>query len=161
MNIKNISKGFTIIELLVVVAIIAVLAAIVLVNVTGYINQGKNAAVKGNLSTILTNAAVHYEGAGNYASFCTSAGVTAPSAAVDSALTLTAGTTAALCHPSVAANPIGANNGWCTCSTLKATSAEPTGSTFCIDYTGYKKVTTTACATRCAAAGATSGSCID
>ena len=56
----NKSKGFTIIELLVVVAIIAVLAAIVLVNVTGYINQGKNAAIKGNLATVLTNAAVFY-----------------------------------------------------------------------------------------------------
>ena len=59
-------KGFTIIELLVVVAIIAVLAAIVLVNVTAYINQGKNAAIKGNLATVLTNGAVFYDTNGNY-----------------------------------------------------------------------------------------------
>ena len=45
------SKGFTIIELLVVIAIIAVLAAIVLVNVTQYINKGKDAAIKGNLTS--------------------------------------------------------------------------------------------------------------
>lgn len=164
-SMKNLARksgaGFTIIELLVVVAIIAVLAAIVLVNVTGYINQGKNAAVKGNLATILTNGAVYYDANGNYTAFCGDAYVTAPSAAVDAALGITAGTTAALCHPSVAANPIGANNAWCTCSTLKATAAEPAGSTFCVDSGGYKKVTPTACATRCAVAGIDSGSCID
>jgi len=136
---------------LVVVAIIAVLAAIVLVNVTGYINQGKNAAVKGNLATMLTNGAVYYDANGNYTSFCASSGVTAPSAAVDSALTLTAGTTAANCKPTATA--------WCTCSTLKTTTAEPAGSTFCVDSTGYKKVTQNGggCATRCPAGGA----CID
>ena len=47
----NKSKGFTIIELIVVIAIIAVLATIVLVNVTQYINRGKDAAIKGNLSS--------------------------------------------------------------------------------------------------------------
>ena len=39
----NKQKGFTIIELIVVIAIIAVLAAIVMVNVTKYIAQGKDA----------------------------------------------------------------------------------------------------------------------
>ena len=42
--ITNKSKGFTIIELLVVVAIIAVLTGIVLVNVTSYITKGRDAA---------------------------------------------------------------------------------------------------------------------
>jgi len=51
-------KGFTIIELIVVISIIAVLAAIVLVNVTQYINKGRDAAAKGNLSTLLTNGAI-------------------------------------------------------------------------------------------------------
>ena len=40
----NKQKGFTIIELIVVIAIIAILAAIVMVNVTQYINKGKDAA---------------------------------------------------------------------------------------------------------------------
>jgi len=144
----NKQKGFTIIELLVVVAIIAVLAAIVLVNVTGYINQGKNAAVKGNLATIMTNGAVFYDAHGTYNDgganvFCTNAYVTAPSQAVDGALGLANGTTAALCHSTATA--------WCACSTLKTTSAEPAGSTFCVDSTGYKKVTGNA--NGCAAAG--------
>ena len=131
------SKGFTIIELLVVVAIIAVLAAIVLVNVTGYINQGKNAAIKGNLSTILTNGAVYYDTNGNYTNFCTNAYVTAPAAAISSS----GGTAVSFC----------ATSAWCACSTLKTTTAEVAGSTFCVDSTGYKKVTQNAgaCAARC------------
>ena len=68
--ITNKSKGFTIIELLVVIAIIAVLAAIVLVNVTAYINRGRNAAIKGNLSTVLINGAQYYDANGSYSGFC-------------------------------------------------------------------------------------------
>ena len=151
------SKGFTIIELLVVVAIIAVLAAIVLVNVTGYINQGKNAAVKGNLSTMLTNGAVFYDTNGNYTNFCANAYVLAPSAAVDSALGLVAGTTAANCKINAA------NTAWCTCSILKTTTAEPANSTFCVDSTGYKKVTQNA--NLCGGVGgrclAATGACAD
>ena len=137
------SKGFTIIELLVVVAIIAVLAAIVLVNVTGYINQGKNAAIKGNLATVLTNGAVFFDGAGagTYTGFCGTANYTGPAAAI------TAIGNASICTVNAA------NTAWCACSTLKVTSAEPAGSTFCVDSTGAKKVTTTACATECPAAG--------
>ncbi|MFH1968427.1 MAG: type II secretion system protein [bacterium] len=58
-NIRN-SAGFTIIELLVVIAIIGVLAAIVLINVTRYIDKGKDAAAKGDLATLLTNAITYY-----------------------------------------------------------------------------------------------------
>src|SRR5437667_14039 len=75
-------KGFTIIELLVVVAIIAVLAAIVLVNVTQYINKGKDAAIKGNMATILTNMAVYYDANGNYTSFAADNGFKIPRDAV-------------------------------------------------------------------------------
>lgn len=57
---KRNSRGFTIIELLVVIAIIGVLATIVLINVTAYINKGKDAAAKGDLSTLLTNAITFY-----------------------------------------------------------------------------------------------------
>ncbi len=142
---KILSKGFTIIELLVVVAIIAVLAAIVLVNVTGYINQGKNSAIKGNEATVLTNGAVYFDQNGNYTAFCADPKLTGPEAAI-----LAAGGTPA--HTCTATT-------WCGCSTLKTTTAEPAGSTFCVDYTGYKKVTQNAngCTDRCPA----SGVCVD
>ncbi len=147
---KITSKGFTIIELLVVVAIIAVLAAIVLVNVTGYINQGKNAAIKGNLATVLTNAAVYYDAHGTYndganLNFCADAGMTAPEAAITAAYG-----SAATTHVCTAIT-------WCDCSLMKTTNAEPVGSTFCVDSSGYKKVTGTACATRCP----NTGVCVD
>ncbi len=147
----NKQKGFTIIELLVVVAIIAVLAAIVLVNVTGYINQGKSAAVKGNMSTMLTNGAVYYDAKGNYTAFGASAGYTNPAAAAavangGTALTYGLNTTT--------------NATWCSCSSMKVTTLEPTGSTFCVDTSGAKSITLTACATRCTnGAGGTNGVC--
>ena len=53
--------GFTIIELIVVIAIIAVLAAIVLVNVTQYINKGKDAAIEGNMATLLTDGSTYFD----------------------------------------------------------------------------------------------------
>jgi prepilin-type N-terminal cleavage/methylation domain-containing protein len=56
---KNI-KGFTIIELIVVIAIIAVLAGIVLVNVTQYINKGKDAAIKADLANLITQSTVYF-----------------------------------------------------------------------------------------------------
>ncbi|OGZ73234.1 MAG: hypothetical protein A3A98_00605 [Candidatus Staskawiczbacteria bacterium RIFCSPLOWO2_01_FULL_40_39] len=145
--ITRTSKGFTIIELLVVVSIIAVLAAIVLVNVTGYINQGKNASIKGNLATVLTNGSVFYDANSTYDAFCTNAYFTSPSAAITAA----GGT--AICTEK------GDNTTWCACSTMKVTTAEPANSTFCVDSTGYKKVTQNVglCATRCPAAGA----CVD
>jgi len=58
---KKTNFGFTIIELLVVIAIIAILAAIILINITGYINKGKDAAVKADLATLMTNAITYYE----------------------------------------------------------------------------------------------------
>lgn len=141
--------GFTIIELLVVIAIIAVLAAIVLVNVTGYINQGKNAAIKGNLATVMTNGAVFYDQNSNYTGFCGGVNFTAPSAAITAA----GGT--AVCDVNAA------NTAWCACSTMKTTNGEPAGSTFCVDSTGYKKVTQNAgaCAARCVTPD--NGVCID
>jgi len=48
----NKQRGFTIIELIVVIAIIAILAAIVLVNVTVYINKAKDAAIKSDIANI-------------------------------------------------------------------------------------------------------------
>ena len=55
------SRGFTIIELIIVIAIIAILAAVVLVNVTQYIQKGKDAAIKGDISSMQTDAAVYFD----------------------------------------------------------------------------------------------------
>jgi len=134
----NTKKGFTIIELLVVIAIIAVLAGIVLVNVTSYINKGKDASIKGNLATILTNSAVYFDTNSNYTSFCTAAGYTVPEAAMTA--TNIGSTVTEVCTATH----------FCSCATLKTTA----GNTYCVDDTGYKKETATACATRCPAGAA-------
>ena len=138
--------GFTIIELLVVVAIIAVLAAIVLINVTQYITKGRNAAIKANMSTILTNSAVFFDsptlGNGTYTGFDANSGYTVPAAEiVNIGKTVTPGIIASK---------------FCACATLYDT----TFPTYCIDSSGYKKATATACATRCPTVTPT-GVCVD
>ena len=128
------------------VAIIAVLASIVLVNVTQYISRGRDAAVKANMSTILTNSAVFFDNGGTYTGFGADSGYTVPAAAVVAA--------GKVVTPGI----ITAGDKFCACATLYDT----TNTTYCIDSSGYKKATATACATRCpdgAAAGA--GVCAD
>ena len=66
-EIKNSPKGFTIIELIVVIAIIAVLAAIVLINVNGYIAKARDAKRKGDLTQVLKALNMY---AADYGTFC-------------------------------------------------------------------------------------------
>lgn len=132
-------KGFTIIELLVVIAIIAVLASIVLVNVTQYIAKGKDAAIKGNMGTILTNAAIYYDGQSpsTYVGFITGTSCNAGSTTFTAprvAITNAGGTVT--CPGSTA-------TAWCTTTTLNQ------GGTWCVDSTGYTGVLVT---TKCAGA---------
>jgi prepilin-type N-terminal cleavage/methylation domain-containing protein len=136
------SKGFTIIELLVVVAIIAVLTGIVLVNVTSYISKGKDAAAKGNLASMLTNSAVFYDGASTYTNFYSAAaspittvagcvgnsGFTGPCQGLINAGYASITITCA----GAACNAAGAT-GFCAMVTEKATT-----NTFCVDSTGNK-----------------------
>ncbi len=135
-KIKNMQKqkGFTIIELIVVIAIIAVLAAIVMVNVTSYIAKGKDVSIRGNLSTALTNAAVYYDAISNYTTVCADT-LYGFKTAYDAAAALSG---AESCADSI--------DKWCACSQLVSDVTKY----FCVDYTGTKKETLITCATDCA-----------
>jgi prepilin-type N-terminal cleavage/methylation domain-containing protein len=73
-------KGFTIIELIVVVAVIVVLALIVTTSVTGYINKSKNTKVKSDITTLaksmmIINSAGAYPAADQFPGFTTTMGL--------------------------------------------------------------------------------------
>ncbi len=140
------SKGFTVIELIVVIAVIAILAAIVMSSIVQYSNKGKNAGIKGNLANIIANGTDYFNANSNYTNFCSNTGMTTPEAAANKA---SGSTTRHICTATA----------WCVCSPMIVTATEPTNSTFCVDSKGYKKVTQNAglCTTRCPAAG----SCVD
>ncbi len=144
------SKGFTIIELIVVIAIIAVLAAIVLVNVTQYINKSKNANIKANLAGLTTDGTVYFESDptynGSYQNFCNSSSVASAKTAIDKIWDPTGNVTG-----TVTCNTNNTFTKWCACAGLLTTSTDPSDSNFCVDSTGYKKETNTipSCDTRC------------
>ena len=123
----NKQKGFTIIELIVVIAIIAVLAAIVLVNVTQYIAKGKNSSIKGNMATILTNSAVWYDqNNSTFTGFTTSAGYTQPLASATG-------------NGATFGTPVANATNFClTATALNVTNSEPSTTAYCVDSTGNK-----------------------
>ena len=63
------SRGFTIIELIVVIAIIAILASIVFSLVVVYIGRAKDTAVKADVAQISKKLQIYYTGGGTYAGF--------------------------------------------------------------------------------------------
>jgi prepilin-type N-terminal cleavage/methylation domain-containing protein len=140
----NKQKGFTIIELIVVIAIIAVLAAIVLVNVTQYINKGKDAAIKGNLATLVTNGAVWVDDTTHtgYLNFSANAVTGCGSGGPIATAVTNAGGTLVCAETAVT------GAAWCGCSQLKTDVTKG----FCVDSTGAKKEGTMTCSTVCTAA---------
>jgi len=123
----NKQKGFTIIELIVVIAIIAVLAAIVLVNVTQYIAKGKDSSIKGNMSSMATIAASFYDNNGS--DFTTDPGL-AGDPAFKAGLDAIKDANPGKVDPG---NVVSAQ-AWCVSSPLNA------GGDWCADSTGYKGV---------------------
>jgi prepilin-type N-terminal cleavage/methylation domain-containing protein len=70
-KINRKQKGFTIIELIVVIGIITVLSAIVLVNVVQYTNKSKDAAIKADMDQLRTAGTVYLNTNGDVSNICT------------------------------------------------------------------------------------------
>lgn len=66
MTTINKSRGFTIVELLIVIVVIAILAAITIVAYTGISNQAKNTKWKANATSIQKVAEAVYADTGSY-----------------------------------------------------------------------------------------------
>jgi len=70
---KRSEKGFTLMELLVVVAIIGILAAIVIVSLNRARNKGKDAAIKTQLQQMRAASEMYNDDNGSYTGWCGSA----------------------------------------------------------------------------------------
>lgn len=71
------NKGFTLIEIVVVIAIIGVLSSIIMFSVTQYINSGKDSNISGNLTILVPAGEAWYnvenaENQDGYTGFCAS-----------------------------------------------------------------------------------------
>jgi prepilin-type N-terminal cleavage/methylation domain-containing protein len=67
-------RGFTLIELLVVIAIIGILSAVVLASLNSARTKGNDAALKANLGTVATQAALYLTENNSYGTFDDGAG---------------------------------------------------------------------------------------
>src|SRR3954466_2692179 len=98
-------KGFTLIELLVVIAIIGILSSIVLASLNTARNKGVDAAVKGNVNSIRSQAAIYQDGSSNFgtgagATVCEDSSVKQALTATLSAGSQSSGCTASTTYPS-------------------------------------------------------------
>lgn len=66
------NKGFTLMEIVVVIGIIVILSAIILFSISFYINKGKDANIKGNLAVLVPAGEVWYNMGNTYNDFCES-----------------------------------------------------------------------------------------
>lgn len=123
---QKVSKGFTIIELIVVIAIIAVLAAIVVTSVVIYIGRANDTAVKADLSQVAKKMYIHFAETSTYDTF------TAPEIVLpcNSVLNITPHTTSFVAYAQLCTS----ENFWCVDSggrSLEQSSSPVAGETVC------------------------------
>ena len=68
-SLKNKSKGFTIVELLIVIVVIGILATLVIVTFTGIQQKGRNSQRQTDVNAIDSHVEAYYANAGNYPTY--------------------------------------------------------------------------------------------
>ena len=133
-------KGFTIIELIVVIAIIAILATVILFSITKYINKSKNASIQGALSGLIPTGEVWYDNNNGfgYKDFC-------ESSAIENVNSSTIFPSATPCEqdgkPAVCCSVDQSDfSSWAACA--REFSSEKF---FCVDSIGHKEEITSGC----------------
>ena len=135
---------------MVAIVIVVILATIVFINVFSYINKGKDASIKGNLSSLFSRGVRYFDEKNNYNGFCLSNSGGAP---IKTAIEEPKVGGDFRCNCNVGGgNCTGTPTKWCACSPLKVVS----GSTFCVDSSSYRKESNNSCEIRCMA-----GNCSD
>ncbi len=169
---KYINRGFTLIELLVVIAIIGILSSIVLASLNTARSKGGDAAVKGNLSGIRSQAELQYDTLGCYANTGQTCSATVP-AVVTAGACPAAGTASIFGHTTVnaaIANAKSASQGVDACSATVGGGAwavvvqlkELNTTGWCVDSTGKSKKVTLASADQTGAtAEVAAGACVE
>lgn len=77
-NIKKFVKGFTIVELIVVISIIAVLSTIIVATINGQIARAKDGRVKGDIASLTKSIQMHKADAGTYTAYAVPSTVSTP-----------------------------------------------------------------------------------
>jgi len=145
--------GFTIIELVVVVAILAVLSTVVAGNLVTYIAKANEATIKGNMSTIASSATAFFDREGEWNNVFVAANNPTAANAMHSINSIIAPNTIVTALKSD-------NSSWCACTVLvqRGGSQGTSLNTFCVDSFGYRKESSPTCTSRC---NATIGRCGD
>jgi len=128
--------GFTLIELIVAIAIIATLSGIILFSVSQYINKGKDSNIAGNLAVLIPAGEVFYNGNGDsYEGFCDPN----KNSVIKNALAQIPKVEDLICleglTPGICCNVAPTNDAWAACA------AEFTNNkAFCVDSRGVKEI---------------------
>jgi len=140
----SMKKGFTLIELIVVIAIVSVLSGIILFSISQYISRGKDSSVSGNLAILIPAGEVFYGGNSNsYGSFC-DPNINSVIKNVFNQIPqnpngdcFSSGS-----NPGVCCNVSSDNNSWAAC----AKEFTDTSKAYCVDSRGMKEdIANTAC----------------
>jgi len=132
-QISNSGRGFTLIELIVVIAIVAILSGIILFSVTQYISKGRDSNISGSLAILVPAGEAYYNFDNTYDGFC-------DSDVVANTVSQMPGNVSGACFST--SNPSGvccsvAENGraWAAC----ATEFSNANYAYCVDSRGVKK----------------------